>query len=89
MQQTTSKATGQKFRKCLQLFPTFLMPLQQTTFKNTVTKEEIAQDEQFLLLPQFFQLFSVIIPTNIELLCVFAFILSKSSAAELLYVGKD
>ena len=33
----------------------FLTPLQQTTFENIVTKEEIAQNEQFLLLPQCFQ----------------------------------
>ena len=45
-------------------------------------------DEQFLLLPQYFQLFSVIKPTFIELFCVFAYILSKPSAANLLYVGK-
>ena len=63
----------------------FLAPLQQTTFENIVTKEE---NEQFLLLPQRFQLFSVIIPTFIELFFVFAKMISKSSDAELLYEGK-
>ena len=33
---------------------------QQTTFENIVTKEGIAQNEQFLLLPQCFQLFLII-----------------------------
>ena len=31
--------------------------LQQMTFENIVTKGEIAQNEQFLLLPQSFRLF--------------------------------
>ena len=31
------------------------------TFKDSVAKEEIAHDEQFLLLPQCFQLFSIIV----------------------------
>ena len=30
-------------------------PLQQTTFENTVAKGEFAHDEQFHLLPQYFQ----------------------------------
>ena len=34
-----------------------LMHLQQTTFKNTVAKGEIAHYEQFLLWPQCFQLY--------------------------------
>ena len=37
--------------------------LQQTTFENIVTKEEIAKNDKFHLLPQSFQLFSVIIPS--------------------------
>ena len=41
--------------------------LQQTTFENIVTKGEIAQNEQFLLLPQCFQPFLVIIPTIMEI----------------------
>ena len=64
------------------------MPLQQTTFENTVKKEEFAKKEQFLHLSQCFQLFSVIIATFIELFRVFATMFSKSSAAELLYVVK-
>ena len=64
------------------------MPLQQTTFENNVTKGEIAQYEQFLLLSQCFQLFSVIKPTFIKLFRVFAWMFSKSSAADLMYVGK-
>ena len=51
-------------KKCIEYvyslpFPTFrhfLMPLQQNTFENTVTKGEIAQNEQFLLLPQCFEI---------------------------------
>ena len=39
---------------------------------KNVTKGEIAQNKQFLLLPQLFQLFSVIKPTFIELFRVFA-----------------
>ena len=38
-------------------FPTyrcFLTPLQQTTFENIVTKEEIALNKQFLLFPTMF-----------------------------------
>ena len=38
----------------------FLMPLQQMTFKIMVTKEEIAQYEQLLHLPQCFQLHLII-----------------------------
>ena len=39
----------------------FLMPLQQTIFENSVAKEEIAHDEQFLLLPQCVHLYTIII----------------------------
>ena len=41
-------------------FPTynhFVTPLQQTTFEDILTKGEVAQYEQFLLLPQCFHLF--------------------------------
>ena len=65
-----------------------LTHLQQTTFENIVTKGGIAQNMHFLLLPQRFQLFSVIIPTFIELFHVFASMFSESSAADLFYVGK-
>ena len=64
------------------------MHLQQTTFENIVTKGEIAQDEQFHLLPQCFQLLSVIILSFIEISLVFAGYFLNSSAADLLYVGK-
>ena len=46
-------------------------PLQQTTLENIVTKGEINQNEQFLPLPQCFQLIAVIIPSFIEIFCVF------------------
>ena len=48
------------------IYRRFLTPVQQTTFENIGTKVEIAQNEQFLLLQQCFQLFSVIIPSFIE-----------------------
>ena len=44
---------------------------QQTTFENIVTKGEIAQNEQFLLLSQCFHLYSVNIHTIIEIFHVF------------------
>ena len=44
----------------------FLTPLQQMTLEHIATKGEIAHDEQFLLLPQFFQLYLII---NITLIC--------------------
>ena len=65
-----------------------LTHLQQTTFENIVTKGEIAQNEQFLLLPQCFQLFSVIILTILENFHIFELTFLKSSAAGLLYVEK-
>ena len=58
------------------------------TFENIVTKGEIAQNEIFLLLPQCFKLFSVIIPTIIEIFHILEWTCSKSSAVDLLYVGK-
>ena len=60
----------------------------QTTFENTVTKGEIAQNKQFLLLLQCFQLDSVIILSFIKICNIFANMFSKLSAADLLYVGK-
>ena len=57
-------------------------------FENIVTKEEIAQNEQFLLLPQCFQFFLVIIPTLIEIFHIFEETLLKSSAADVSYEGK-
>ena len=57
-------------------------------FWHDSAKTEIAQNEQILLLSECFQLFSEIIPTFIELFPVFAWMFSKWSAADLLYVGK-
>ena len=84
-------------------------------FETMVTEGEIAHDEQFLLLPQYFQLYSMIKLLFLEvnhitnqgflkspaadLLCMekdkrkiqlsfFAYIFSKSSAADFLYTGK-
>ena len=64
------------------------MPLQQTTFENIVTKGEIAQNEQILILPQCFQFYSIIVPLIIENVHIFAKMFLKSSAAYLLYVLK-
>ena len=57
-------------------------------FENIVTKEEIAQNVQFLLLPQCFQLFVIGYPFNYGDFLCFDKIRSMSSAAELLYEGK-
>ena len=65
------------------------MRLQQTAVKNIVTKGEIAHHEQFLLLSQCFQLYSIIKLLLMEIFQVYANMFSKSSAADLLYVGKD
>ena len=48
----------------------------------------VTQNEQFLLLQQSVQLFSVIIPTIIEIFHIFEKAFSKKSVADLLYVGK-
>ena len=40
-------------------------------FENIVTREEIAQDEQFLLLPQYFQLYSILKLSFIEIVQYF------------------
>ena len=57
-------------------------------FKNIVTKEEIAQNEQFLLLPQCFPVFVIGYPFNYRDFPSFDKTCSKSSAAELSYEGK-
>ena len=64
------------------------MPLQQTTFENIVAKGEITHDEQFHLWPQCFQLYLTINLSLMEIFQDFATMFSKSSAADLLYVGK-
>ena len=55
-----------------------MKPLQQMTFENTVTKGEIALNEQYLLLPHCFQLDSIIEPLFIEIFHFFAKMFSKS-----------
>ena len=54
-----------------------------------MTKEEIAQNEQFLLLPQCFLLLGIGYQFNYRDFLFFDKICSKSSAAELSYEGKD
>ena len=66
----------------------FLTPPQQTTFENTVTRGQIAQNEQIILLSQCFQLYPIIILLLLESFHNFENICSKSPAADLLYVGK-
>ena len=58
------------------------------TFEHIVTKGETAQDKKFLLLPQRFQLCSVIIPLFTEMFRMFANMFSHLPAVDLLYVGK-
>ena len=57
-------------------------------FKNMVTKEEIAQNKQFILLSPCFQLCSIIGLSFKGSFQLISGIFSKSSAAELLHVGK-
>ena len=52
-------------------------------FGNMVTKEEIAQNEQFILLSQCFQLLIIGYPFNLRGFLLFDKICLKSSAAEL------
>ena len=58
------------------------------SFLKTVTKEEIAQNEQFLLLPQCFPLLVIGYPFNYRDFPILDKICSKSFAAELSYEGK-
>ena len=60
----------------------------QVTFENIVAKGKIAHDEQFLLWPQCFQLYLEIKLSFMEIFLFFATIFSKSSVADLFYVGK-
>ena len=57
-------------------------------FENIVTKEDIAQNKQFLLLPQCFPLLVIGYPFNYRDFLSFDKICSKLSAAELSYEGK-
>ena len=67
---------------------TLLTPLQQTTFEKSVAKGEIAHDNKFVHLPQCFQLYLMIKPLFMDIFHTFANMFSKSSAADLFYVGK-
>ena len=67
---------------------TFWRLCSRRLFENIVTKEEIAQNEQFLLLPQCFPLFVIGYPFNYRDILFFDKICSKSSAAKLSYEGK-
>ena len=62
------------------------MPLQQKTFENIVTNDEMAHNEQFHLLPQCFQLYSIMIFPHIEIFHSVVYMFSKSSASSLLIV---
>ena len=57
-------------------------------FENIVIKEEIAQNVQYLLLPQCFRLLVIGYPFNYRDFLCFDKICSKSSAAELSYEEK-
>ena len=57
-------------------------------FENIVTEEEIAQNEQFLLLPNCFPLLVIGYPFNYRDFLFFDKKCSKSSAAELSYEAK-
>ena len=57
-------------------------------FENIVTKEEIAQNKQFLLLLQCFPHLVIGYPFDYRDFLFFDKICSKLSAAELLYEGK-
>ena len=56
--------------------------------ENIAAKDEIAHDGQFLLWPQCFLLYLTIKLSFMKIFQVFFTIFSKSSAADLLYVGK-
>ena len=49
---------------------------------------EIAHDEQILILPQYFQLYSINMLSVIDIFHIFAKTVSMASVANLLYVGK-
>ena len=65
----------------------FLATLQQTTFENIGANGYFAQDEQFLLLPQCFQLYSIITLSLVESFDIYTEMFENSSNADLLYVG--
>ena len=57
-------------------------------FENMLTKEEIAQNKQFHLWSSCFQLYSIIVLSFKGSFKNISSLFSKSSAADLLYVGK-
>ena len=69
-------------------FPSYRRFCSRRLFENIVTKEEIAQNVQFLLLPQCFPLLVIGYPFNYKDFLFFGKTCSKSSAAELSYEGK-
>ena len=71
-----------------ELYILFLTPLQQTAFKNIVKKGEIAQNKQVLLLPQYFQLYSIILLLFIDIFTYFLDDVFNGVCSEWLYVGK-
>ena len=72
-----------KWKLNLSLIDTFHCLCSRQLFENMATKEEIAQNKQFLLLSPCFQLYSIIVLSFKGIFCTFAF--SKSSAANLRY----
>ena len=58
------------------------------SLENIVTKGEIDHDDQFLQLPNCFQLYSIYIHSSMENFHIFAPICSKFSAGDLMYVAK-
>ena len=69
-------------------FPLYKHFLTQTTFENIVTKGDITHGEEFLCLPQCFQLYSMNKLSFMVVYYIFAQMFSKLSAADLLYVEK-
>ena len=63
-----------------------MTPLQQLTFESSVTKGEIAQNEQILLVPQRFHLVLIINISFMEIFYIFANICFQTFAADLLNV---
>ena len=62
--------------------------MQETTFKNIMAKEEIAQNEQFLLLPQYFQLCLIVKLSFIEICSFFVLYVGKWEYSDLFYVKR-
>ena len=64
--------------KIMATYRRFLMPLQQKTFENVVEKEEISQNKQIFKYYTF-------ISRYFDFFC---YMFSKSSAADLFYLGR-